>query len=199
MDGTNTETATAPEDLCYAGEEVVTRAPLGRGWAAVTSHRVLAYNPGGESRRFESVHRPNVSGVSLDVRGDRLTLRWTLRAAAYGAAGLVGGLVLRRLELASALSVGADAGAGAGAVPLGGLLSVVDVLAAGLAALATLLLGGGGLLLVVAALLGVRYVRTRRTTLLVDRFGGDPVRVPAPRRDGERAATALSAALADDG
>lgn len=183
-----------PEDLCYAGEEVAARAPLGGGWAAVTSHRVLAYNPAAEGRRFEAVDRPNVQRVALDARGDRRALRWALRAAGYGVAGLVGGLALRRFDLGATLAVDA----GAGAAPVSGVLSVVDLLVAGLAALATLLLVAGGLLALVALLLGVRYVRTRRPTLLVDRFGADPVRVAAPRSDGERAAARLSAAL-DDG
>jgi hypothetical protein len=194
-DGSRTDDERAgPERCCYAGEAVVERAPLGAGWAAVTSHRVLAYDPTADGRRFESVHRPNVAGIAVDVRGDARLLRWAIRVAVYGVGGLVGGVALRGLDLAATMSV--DAGAGAGATaPLGGVMSVVNLLAGAFAALATLLLVVGGLLLAAGALLGVQYARTRRPALLVERFGDDPIRLAASRSDGQRAATRLSAAL----
>jgi hypothetical protein len=192
LDGRHGATADyQPERLCYAGESVVERAPLGAGWAAVTSHRVLVYNPAAEGRRFETVERPNVSDVTVDADGDGRFLGWGLRAAVYGLAGLGGGVALRAMDLQSTLSMDANADA----APVGSVLAVTDALAAALGFLTTLLLVGGGALLAGSLVLLVRYVRTRRPTLVVERFGDDPVRLFAPRGDGERAARALSAAL----
>jgi len=180
-----------PERLCYDGEHVVERAPLGAGWAAVTSHRVLVYNPAAAGRRFEAVDRPNVNDVTVDADGDGKFLGWGLRAAVYGVASLGGGVALRAMDLQSTLSMDA----GAGAAPVGSVLAVTDALAAALGLLTTLLLVGGGGLLAGALVLFVRYLRTRRPALVIDRFGDDPVRLSVPQGDGERAARALSAAL----
>ncbi|WP_338742365.1 hypothetical protein [Haloplanus salilacus] len=185
--------ATDPEALCYDGERVVERAPLGSGWAAVTTHRVLAYNPATDGRRFEAVDRPNVCGIDVDASGDPRYLRWGLRAALYGLVGLGGGVALRALNVASTLSVGETARD----APVGGVLAVTDAIAGAVATLATLLIVVGVSLLVVAIGLLGRYLRTRDPALVVDRFGDDPVRLPAPRTDGERAASTLSAALTE--
>jgi hypothetical protein len=182
-----------PAALCYEGERVVERAPLGTGWAAVTTHRVLAYNPAADDRRFESVDRPNVSGVSVDAAGDGRLLGWSLRGVVYGLAGVGGGTALRITDLGGTLSTSAPTGGGA--APVGSVLAVIDALVAALSALTALLLLGGVALLVGSLALFARYYRTRRPALVVDRFGDEPVRLPAPRRDGERAANALSAAL----
>lgn len=192
-DGSDAGIATGPETLCYDGERVVDRAPLGSGWAAVTTHRVLAYNPATDGRRFEAVDRPNVRGIDVDASGDPRYLRWGLRAALYGFVGLGGGVALRALNVASTLSVGEAARD----APVGGVLAVTDALAGAVATLATLLLIGGVALLVVAVGLLGRYLRTRDPALVVDRFGDDPVRLSAPRTDGERAAATLSAALTE--
>jgi hypothetical protein len=181
-----------PETLCYRGERVVERAPLGAGWAAVTTHRVLAYNPAADSRRFEAVDRPNVSDVAVDAAGDQRLLGWGLRAAVYGLAALGGGVALRAMNLGETLSMDPS---GAGAAPVGSVLAVTDALAAALGVLTTLLLVGGVALVVGAFGLLARYLRTRRPALVVERFGDDPVRLSVPKSDGERAARALSAAL----
>jgi hypothetical protein len=180
-----------PAALCYGGERVLERAPLGAGWAAVTTHRVLAYNPAADGRRFETIDRPNVSDVTVDAAGDRRLLGWGLRAAVYGLAGLGGGVALRAMDLGETLSPSADAGA----APVGSVLAVTDALATALGFLTTLLLVGGVALVVGALGFLARYLRTRRTALVVERFGDDPVRLSAPRGDGERAARRLSVAL----
>lgn len=188
-DGAGTDRSDA---LCYDGEHVVERAPLGAGWAAVTTHRVLAYNPAADGRRFEAIDRPNVSDVTVDAAGDRRLLGWSLRAGVYGLAGLGGGVALRAMNLGETLSLDPS---GAGAAPVGSVLAVTDALASALAILTTLLLGGGAALVVGGAVLLARYLRTRRPALVVERFGDEPIRLSAPRGDGERAARALSAAL----
>ncbi|MFB6194892.1 MAG: hypothetical protein ABEI80_01885 [Haloplanus sp.] len=182
-----------PERLCYAGERVVERASLGDGWAVVTTHRVLAYDPAAEGRPFESVDRPNVSDIAVDASGDRRLLGWGLRAAGYGVAALGGGLALRAMNLGATLSVDASTGT----APLGSVFTVIDALVSVLTALTTLLVVGGVAVLVGGIGLLIRYLRTRNPALVVDRFGDDPVRVAVSRSDGERAATALSAALDD--
>jgi len=184
-----------PETLCYRGERVVERTPLGTGWAAVTTHRVLAYNPAADGRRFEAVDRPNVSAVVVDAAGDRRLLGWGLRAAVYGLAALGGGVALRAMNLGETLSMDPSS---TGAAPVGSVLAVTDALAGALAVLTTLLLGGGVALVVGSLGLLTRYLRTRRPTLVVERFGDDPVRLSVPKSDGERAARALSAALDRD-
>jgi hypothetical protein len=183
-----------PERLCYDGERVVASATLGAGWAAVTSHRVLAYDPSADGRRFAAVQRPNVGDVAVDASGDRRLLGWGLRAGVYGLAALGGGVGLRAVDLASTLSVGG----GVASAPVGGVLAVIETLASAFAALATLLLGGGALAVAVGVALLVRYRRTRRPALVIDRYGDDPVRLSVDRADGERAAAALSAALSGD-
>ena len=181
-----------PETLCYRGERVVERTPLGAGWAAVTTHRVLAYNPAADGRRFEAVDRPNVSDVAVDAAGDRRLLGWGLRAAIYGLAALGGGVALRAMNLGETLSMDPS---NTGAAPDGSVLAVTDALAAALSVLTTLLLVGGVTLVVGALGLLARYLRTRRPALVVERFGDDPVRLSVPKSDGQRAARALSAAL----
>jgi hypothetical protein len=190
---TNGSGDVTPDGRCYGGERVLERAPLGAGWAAVTTHRVLAYNPAADGRRFEAVARPNVRGIDVDAAGDRRRLAWGARAALYGLVGLGGGVALRALDVAATLSVGSTAGD----APIGGLLAVTDALAGAVAAFTTLLWLGGVALLIVGVGLLASYLRTRRPALVIDRFGDEPIRLSAPRGDGERAATALSAALAE--
>jgi hypothetical protein len=190
-DPVGSSTTYDPERLCYDGERVVERTPLGAGWAAVTAHRVLAYNPAAEGQRFEAVDRPNVSDVTVDADGDGRFLGWGLRAAVYGLAGLGGGIALRAMDLQSTLSVEANAGA----APVGSVLAVTDALAGALGLLTTLLLVGGVSLLAGALALLARYLRTREPAFVVERFGADPIRLSAPRADGERARRALAGAL----
>jgi len=188
------ESGTAgPERRCYDGEDVVASEPLGAGWAAVTTHRVLAYNPAADGRRFEAVERPNVATIDVDAAGETRLLGWGLRTLLYGLAAVGGGVALRALNVGETLSM--DAGA-TGAAPVGSVLAVTDALAGALALLTSLLLLAGiGLVVGSLGLLG-RYLRTRHPALVVERFGDEPVRLPAPRSDGERAARTLSAALA---
>ena len=183
-----------PARRCYAGEDVVATEPLGAGWAAVTTHRVLAYNPAADGRRFEAVARPNVAGIDVDAAGETRLLGWGLRALLYGLAAVGGGLALRALNVAETLSM--DTGA-TGAAPVGSVLAVTDALAGALTVLTSLLLlGGVGLVVGGLGLLG-RYLRTRHPALVVERYGDDPVRLSTPRSDGERAARTLSAALSE--
>jgi hypothetical protein len=182
------------ERRCYAGESVRASTPLGAGWAAVTSHRVLAYNPAADGRRFEAVDRLNVAGVDVDAAGDQRLLYWGLRGLLYGLVAVGGGVVLRGMDLGETLSM--EPGT-TGAAPVGSVLAVTDALATALATLTTLsLLGGLALLVGGLALLG-RYLRTRRPALVIERFGDEPLRLAAPRADGKRAARTLSEALGE--
>ncbi|MFD1634333.1 hypothetical protein ACOZ4L_01230 [Haloplanus ruber] len=187
-----TNAASEAERYCYDGESVVTATPLGTGWAAVTSHRVVAYNPAADGRRFEAVDRPNVAGMSVDAAGDRRLLGWGIRALGYGLAAAAGGAILRAMDLGATLSIGSGA---AGTAPVGGVLTVIDVLASALATLTTLLLFGGLALSFVGLALLARYLRTRRSALVIERFGDEPVRLSVPQSDGERAVRALSGSL----
>lgn len=187
-----TSAASEADRYCYDGESVVAATPLGAGWAAVTSHRVVAYNPAADGRRFEAVDRPNVAGMSVDAAGDRRLLGWGVRALGYGLAAAAGGAILRVMDLGATLSIGTGA---AGTAPVGGVLTVIDVLASALATLTTLLLFGGLALSFGGLALLARYLRTRQSALVIERFGDESVRLSVPRSDGERAARALSGAL----
>jgi hypothetical protein len=154
---------------------------------------VLAYAPEAD-RRFAAVDRPNVRDVDVDAAGDRRLLGWGVRGGVYGLAAVAGGLALDAVALGSTLSVDAPAGR----APVSGVLAVTDALADAFALLTTLLLGGGGLVVVAALCVLARYYRTRRPGLVVERFGAESIRLPASRSESERAATALSAALASD-
>lgn len=180
------------ERYCYAGEAVVAATPLGAGWAAVTSHRLIAYNPAADGRRFETVDRPNVAGIDVDAAGDRRLLGWAVRALLYGLAAVAGGAALRAMDLSETLSM--DPGT-TGAAPVGSVLAVTDALASALVTLTALLLLGGLALFVGGLALLARYLRTRRSALVIERFGDEPVRLAVPRTDGERAVRALSGAL----
>lgn len=180
-----------PETLCYAGERVVERAALGDGWVAVTSHRVLAYDPAADGRRFEAVHRPNVSTIDVDAEGERRLLGWSLRAGVYGLVAVGGSVALRAMRLGETLAVGTSA---AGA-PIGSVLAVTDALVAALSLLTTLLLVGGVGLCAGALALGWRYLRTRQPALVIERFGEGDVRLPVARSEGTRVSQTLSAAL----
>jgi hypothetical protein len=192
-----TDVSSAAARRCYAGEDVVASSPLGAGWAAVTTHRVLAYNPTTDGRRFEAVPRPNVAGIAVDARGDDRLLGWGLRALLYGAAAVGGGVALRAMGLARTLSVGGTVDGGGGVAPVGSVLSVIDLLLAALSTLTSVLLVVGVALGLAGLVLLSRYVLSRRTTFVIERYGDDPVRLAAPRRDGERAVRALGDALTD--
>ncbi|WP_435068716.1 hypothetical protein [Haloplanus sp. C73] len=180
-----------PEDLCYAGEQVVENASLGDGWVAVTSHRVLAYDPAADGRRFEAVPRPNVSSVGVDAEGERQLLGWSLRAGVYGLVAVGGSVALRAMGLGETLAVSASAEG----APIGSVLAVTDALVAALSLLTTLLLVGGVGLCAGALALGWRYLRTRQPALVIERFGESDVRLPVARSEGTRVSQTLSAAL----
>jgi hypothetical protein len=101
------------------------------------------------------------------------------------------------MGLARTLSVGGTVDGGGGVAPVGSVLSVIDLLLAALSTLTSVLLVVGVALGLAGLVLLSRYVLSRRTTFVIERYGDDPVRLAAPRWDGERAVRALGDALTD--
>jgi hypothetical protein len=60
-----------PERLLRAGETLETA--VGRGWLAVTSHRLLVIDPDGGGKHLRAPNRLNVRDVRATAAGDGLT------------------------------------------------------------------------------------------------------------------------------
>jgi hypothetical protein len=184
-----------PEQYLLAGETVVERVDLGRGWVAATTHRVLVFDPEGEGRQFDSVDRPNVVGVRTTAGGDPDVLGHVSRAVLYAVSLFGGWLAARSVGLASLFSV-PDAG---GTPGFGGLLSMLSLAGRLLTLLVDALLVGGVVATLAAAVLAAWYLRGRHPALVVDRAGDGDVTLRLPTAAaGDRAVEALERALADE-
>jgi hypothetical protein len=62
-----------PERLLRAGETFETAVGVGRGWLAVTSHRLLVIDPDGGGKHLRAPNRLNVRDVRATAAGDGLT------------------------------------------------------------------------------------------------------------------------------
>ena len=186
-DGHALDTPVAPERVLLGGESIEEVVGAGRGWLAVTSQRLVAFDPDGEGRRLHDPHRLNVDNVEATAAGDPWLLRWTARAGVYGVLLLGGGLLAQRFGLASLLDAGSSGGT------LAGIIGAVNTL------LITGLLVGGLLVVLAAVVLGGVYLYRRERTLTVELAGDRTVEVAIPDDvDGEDAAVRVQEALADD-
>ncbi|MFB6123966.1 MAG: hypothetical protein ABEJ78_10970 [Haloferacaceae archaeon] len=180
-----------PGRWLYDGEALQATATLNDGWVAVTSHRVVAFDPDADGQSFTSLARPNVTDVRFDTAGDERYLRWSLRAGVYGLVALGGGVALDAANVASMLTVDADATA------LSGVLSLVDLFVTAIRLATAVSLAAGVALLVVAVAVGALYARSRQPSFVLDRAGDDPIRYATTRTEGRRAAAEIGAALGD--
>lgn len=188
--------ALAPERYLLAGESLVERVDVGRGWVAATTHRVLVFDPDGEGKRFEAIDRPNVVGIRTTSGGDQSTLGYASRAGAYGLLFLGGWIAARSFGLGSLFDV--DAGV-ADAPGVDGLLSMLSLAGTLFDVLVTALLVGGVVAGGAAVVLFGRYYRSRRPTLVVERAGGDDVTLGLPSDGvGEQVVGTLERTLADE-
>lgn len=184
-----------PERYLLAGEAVVERVDLGRGWVAATTHRVLVFDPEGEGTRFDSVDRPNVVGVRTTTGGDPARLGYVSRAVLYAVLLLGGWLAARSVGLASLFSV-----PDADVTGIGGLLSMLSLAGRLLTLFVDALLVGGAVAALAAAVLAAWYLRGRHPALVVERAGDDDdvtLRLPTAVA-GDRAVEALEQVLADE-
>lgn len=188
-----TTNAVDPERYLLAGEETVATCAVRRGWLVVTTHRVLAFDPGSDGQRFHAVDRLNVVDVGASGGGDDTVLGYAVRAALYSVLCLGGGMVARSLGLRSVFTVAPGTVDAPGVSGLTSMLSLAS-------ALVGLLVDGllvVGLLAAVAAVgLGAYFLRERHPTLTVEVAGGDPLEVAlAPSADPTATVEAVRDAL----
>ncbi|SDM22818.1 hypothetical protein SAMN04487949_1349 [Halogranum gelatinilyticum] len=185
----------SPDRWLYAGESVVAREPLGTGWLAVTTHRLLVYTPDTDGPRFTGYDRPNVKDVRVDAGGNTRYLAVLPRAAVYAVVLLGGWFAFGRAGLTSLLAV--DAGGSLSVVGMAGLFGTIR---RALELLELALLGGGLLLAVVAIALCGLYLASRRSRLVVDVAGEGTVALslPAGARAADVSLTRIHDALASE-
>lgn len=184
----------APERYLLAGETIVEQHDVNAGWVAVTTHRLLVFDPNSRGRRFETVDRPNVVGVGTTGGGSRTIRPYVWRAVGYAVVLLGGGLLVRAAGLQSLFAAPET-----GAPGVDGVLSVLSLVGALVGLLVTLLFVAGGLAAVTALGLGAWSLRSREPTLVVERAGDDDIalRLP-PTVDGGRLVAGIENALADE-
>jgi len=166
------------EDLCYDGESVRERVELGEGTrVVVTTHRLLAFTPDSGGENYRAVELPNVADVRDGHEGETNLLGQGARLGVYGVVLLAVGVFV---DFGSFVPTDAFAGAGAGQLGMGGLLSILQrflSLIARIDEFARLI--GAFLVLFAVFVFGV-YLLTRDRVLEVTVAGdGDPIRVPA--------------------
>lgn len=162
--------------LLYDGEEVEELVDVGRDRLVVTSHRVLAFTPTGDGSRFDSIHRPNVTGVERRSGGATRHLERAAKAGVLGVFLLIGGVTV---DLGGLIAGGGVDPATASQVGVGEVLGLLGVLQAVLALVDDALLVGGVASIGVAALALTLYRRSRHTDVVVRVAGGDDVHLSA--------------------
>ncbi|QLH84612.1 hypothetical protein [Halosimplex pelagicum] len=169
------------EDLLYDGESVRERVELGEGSrVVVTSHRLLAFTPESDGENYRAVDLPNVADVRTGHEGEANLLRHGGRLGVYGAVLLAVGVFV---DFGSFVPTDAFAGAGAGQLGMGGLLSILQRFLSLIARTDEFARMIGALLVLFAVFVFGVYLLTRDHVLEVGVAGDDdPIRVPA---DGE--------------
>lgn len=178
-------------ELLYDGESVRETVDVGDARVVVTSHRVLAFDPNADGKRFQQVQRPNVLGVTTGANTERSLLARGSRWIAYGGIMIVTGALVDLDSVLGDVSLG---GSGGG-VGLGGVLGVLQGMLDLLRQLDDLLQFVGGLVLLLGGLALGAYLLTRDTCLVVRVAGDDAdlrVQTPDDARDvAERLETAI--------
>lgn len=175
------------DELLFQGEEIEEDIELDGARIAMTSHRILVLQPGGDGRHFDHADRPNVTDATVTTSGEPKYRDWTVRGAMYGAVLLVGGILLGysgTLQQIANVQVDASPDAGAVVQVLDLVVSTLELLAGGLLVSGILAMGA------TVGLMGL-YVHTRRCELIIELAGRDPIRVPVDSEEGERAANLI--------
>ncbi|WP_436908034.1 hypothetical protein [Halosimplex marinum] len=182
------------EDLLYDGESVRERVDLSDGdRVVVTTHRLLAFTPGDDGKNYREVDLPNVADVRAGHAGEANLLRLGARLGVYGAVLLAVGVFV---DFGSFVPTDAFAGAGAGRLGMGGLLSILRRALSLLARTDEFARMIGALLVLFAVSVLAVYLLTRDRVLEVAVVGdGDPIRVPADGDTIDGAVADLEAVL----
>ncbi|WP_277553755.1 hypothetical protein [Halobaculum limi] len=181
--------------MLYAGEEACASLPIANGTLVATTHRLLAYAPDADERAtLRSVHRVNVTDVSVTPNGHDWLVRPTAYAVIGGLAMVVGGSVV------SFDAMNTEMPQSAGAAGIGGLLSMIGGLLSVLSMVDDALRVLGSLsLLVGVALMGL-YLYTRGHDVVVETEGeADTLRVAAGDADSAEVERFVADAGLDDG
>jgi hypothetical protein len=185
-----------PDRYLLAGESVVDRLDVGRGWVAATTHRVLVFDPTSDGRRFAAVDRPNVVGVRTTHGGDPTVLTFLSRAVVSCVLLLGAGVAARSLGFESLFVL--DTGV-ADTPGVGGLVSMLSLAGTLLGLFVDALFVGGVVAGLAAFVLAGWYLHGREPTLVVERAGDDDLSVRLPSREtGDRAVERLERLLADE-
>ena len=186
----------SPERYLLAGETIVERVDVGRGWVTATTHRVLVFDPDSDGKRFEAVDRPNVVGVRTRDGGDPTPLAYLPRTVVYSVLLLGGGLVAQSYGLRSLFSVSTDAAEMPG---VGGVTSMLSLAGALMGLLVDALLVGGVVAGLAALALAAWYLRSRHPALVIERAGDDDVTFRLPSAAvGDRAVETLERVLSEE-
>lgn len=189
-DATTDEPALRPEACVYAGERVRTAAELGAGWAALTTHRLLVYDPAAAGKRYVTVDRPNVADVDVGTTGGERQLAYAPQLLFYGVASLVVAFIVRAIDFGSSTQVQESQLPG-----MESLVSMFDLLLTGLAVLETgLFIAAFAFILAGIGAFGL-YWTVREPALVVRRAGDDTLRLPAPHHVAREAASSLRVQL----
>lgn len=178
------------EDLLFQGETVEERTAVGGSDLAVTTHRVLVFDPDAEGRQFKHADCPNVRGATVETNGDPTYRNWTVKSAIYGVALLSGGYVIDRSVMSTLLSTTPPT---SGVAALGA--DLIDTVSAILSMLSMLFLVAGVAAILAALVLIWRYTASRRRELVLDVAGRDAIRVPVSETEGEDAVALLTKLL----
>ncbi|KZN25358.1 hypothetical protein A4G99_02325 [Haladaptatus sp. R4] len=178
-------------DMLFAGEEIEEEIELEGARIAVTSHRLLAFMPEGEDRRFDHEDRPNVLDARVQAAGHPDYLSWCVRSFIYGLLLVGGGYLLD----SSGLLTGFGDTNTASAQAVAGVQGMVGTMVHAFSLLTSILLLVGGVLLLVGLILGILYLFTRSEELIIERAGRDPIRIPVDGNEAEDAARRIRAAV----
>lgn len=167
------------DDLLYDGEAVETEVAVGEGGVVVTTHRVLAFTPEGSGSNFESVDRPNVSGVERTTRGSFAYLTQAVKVLLVGGVLLAAGQVVSLDSTVGGIELGTTGGMG-----LGGFLSLMQSLLSLLAMLDEIMTAAGALGLLLGVVILGAYALSRTDRLVIAVAGDDDLELPAAEADG---------------
>jgi len=167
-------------DVLYDGESVVARVDCGANALVVTTNRVVALTPDGDGERVQHADRPNVETVRTETAGDTNHLSRLARAAVVAVFALAVAYSVSLDGLAGSVSGATDAANRVGYGPLVQLFAALGVF---LRYFDDGMLVLGLLAAAVAVGSGIRYLRSRTRALVVETYGDDELRVPAPNAD----------------